>query len=250
MIPEAAMREDLAAFVRDERRIAIWRTGAIWACQARAPHPEGCEICIYEALLAAREAQLAEATREREAHGQGYDALCVQLAEKDATTWTCFHCTETFTDEAAAREHFGASEMDRTGCQLKAEEGGLLAALRKAEAELASYRSEDTEKDRAYYRMQSEHAVALRQEEEKGYARGLRDYTALESRLTQAEVDQQIATNALVEEIDLRVKAEATLARVRELPNEWAALSKAGQVGGFVECAERLRRALIGEETP
>jgi len=40
---------------------------------------------------------------------------------------------------------------------------------------LARYRAEDSDADRAMYRMQAEHTVALRREEEKGYLRGLVD---------------------------------------------------------------------------
>jgi hypothetical protein len=37
------------------------------------------------------------------------------------------------------------------------------------------YQSEDTDLHREIYRMQADHATALRREEEKGYARGLED---------------------------------------------------------------------------
>ena len=89
--------------------------------------------------------------------------------------WTCFFCGETFRTPGAAELHFGAAPFAEAACRIKVEEFGLLAALRKAEAELASYRAEDSDADRAMYRMQAEHAVALRREEEKGYARGLVD---------------------------------------------------------------------------
>jgi hypothetical protein len=99
--------------------------------------------------------------------------------------WTCFHCGETFTTVGSARDHFGSTPSATPGCvidQVALEEGGkpergrgLLMALRKAELELDAYRQEDTELHRCMYRMQGEHSTALRREEEKGYARGLRD---------------------------------------------------------------------------
>lgn len=91
--------------------------------------------------------------------------------------WTCFFCGETFTTVGAAQDHFGEFQLSsRAACRIKVgEERGLVMALRKAEHELASYRSEDSEKDRAMHRMRDEHHRALREAEERGYARGLRD---------------------------------------------------------------------------
>jgi hypothetical protein len=83
--------------------------------------------------------------------------------------WTCFHCGETFMHANAARLHFGASIYDEPKCQISAHR------LRAMEAELRRYREEDTGLHRQIARMQADHAVALRREEEKGYARGLRD---------------------------------------------------------------------------
>ena len=57
--------------------------------------------------------------------------------------WTCYHCGETFTTPGSARDHFGESPAAVAGCIIKVgEERGLLMALRKAEAELESLRSE------------------------------------------------------------------------------------------------------------
>jgi hypothetical protein len=92
--------------------------------------------------------------------------------------WRCFHCGETFTrpQERWAREHFGARDGDTPVCLMRVPgEGSLLSALRKAQNELASYRNEDTELMRALSAMESDHAAALQREEDKGYARGLRD---------------------------------------------------------------------------
>lgn len=96
--------------------------------------------------------------------------------------WTCFHCGENFTTVGSARDHFGGDILKEPGCLIRVQLGderGLLMALRKAETELSNIRrelsDEDTAKDRIMSRMQHEHAVALRREEEKGYARGLAD---------------------------------------------------------------------------
>jgi hypothetical protein len=83
--------------------------------------------------------------------------------------WTCFHCGETFHGQQAARLHFGASVNDEPKCQISANR------LRAMEAELRRYRDEDTDLHREIGRIQSDHAIALRREEEKGYARGLED---------------------------------------------------------------------------
>ncbi|WP_428988192.1 hypothetical protein [Methylocapsa aurea] len=90
--------------------------------------------------------------------------------------WTCFHCGETFLSPGAARDHFGADQLQDPACRIKAgEEQGLVRALRRAENELERYRCEDSDADRAMAALRSDHAQALITEEEKGYARGLRD---------------------------------------------------------------------------
>lgn len=100
--------------------------------------------------------------------------------------WRCFFCDEVFTTPGGAADHFGATLNDKPGClidyQVQVELGGvpqrgrgLEMELRRTQAELARYREEDTDLHRALHRKDSEHALALRREEEKGYARGLRD---------------------------------------------------------------------------
>lgn len=101
--------------------------------------------------------------------------------------WTCFYCGETFKTVGSAADHFGNNmHTAEPGClidyRVQVEEGGkpergrgLLMALRKVEAELARYREEDTNLHRQIHGMQSAHNTALMREEEKGYARGLRD---------------------------------------------------------------------------
>lgn len=94
--------------------------------------------------------------------------------------WTCYHCGETFYNNFLAAQHFGAPPDGVPGCLLKVERGerGLLASLREAEAELARYRQEDTELHRKIARLSCEQGEVARCEEEKGYARGLRDANA------------------------------------------------------------------------
>lgn len=92
--------------------------------------------------------------------------------------WRCFHCGETFSvgQKKWAQEHFGENCSKTPVCLIRsAGESSLLTAFRDAEKELSSYRNEDSNILRAMASMQGDHAEALRREEEKGYARGLRD---------------------------------------------------------------------------
>jgi hypothetical protein len=86
--------------------------------------------------------------------------------------WRCFHCDEVFTDEAAAREHFGSYGpriLSEPACQIDA------AEYRAMEQRMADYNAEDADIHRQMARMECEHKTALRREEEKGYARGVAD---------------------------------------------------------------------------
>lgn len=100
--------------------------------------------------------------------GQTFGQPHAEVALNDLT-WRCFHCDEVFTDRNAAMTHFGKSEHREAACTID------VARLRDLEDQLQSYRNEDTELYRQIARMQSDHATALRREEEKGYARGLED---------------------------------------------------------------------------
>jgi hypothetical protein len=96
--------------------------------------------------------------------------------------WRCFHCGDTFTkaQERWAREHFGSDQDALPVCQMRLPgESHLLTLLRKMEAELRAHRAEDTDLWRSLYAMSADHAVALRREEERGYAKGLADGRAL-----------------------------------------------------------------------
>lgn len=95
-----------------------------------------------------------------------------------AVHWRCFHCGDAFgkSEVAAASEHFGANQFAEPVCLMRVPgERGLLTALRNAEAQLERYRAEDSDVLRAMASMATDHAEALRREEEAGYAKGLRD---------------------------------------------------------------------------
>lgn len=91
------------------------------------------------------------------------------VKEPQLLAWRCFHCDEVFTDHEAAVLHFGRSEHHEAGCTID------LAAFREMERLVSRYRDEDTDLHREIHRLRSEHSIALRREEEKGYARGLAD---------------------------------------------------------------------------
>lgn len=106
---------------------------------------------------------------------------CKQTTRDRSVRWRCFHCGETFTKHQKrwAREHFGANCMETPVCLMRVPgEGSLLTALRRAQDELAGYRSEDTDLMRALVAQASDHAAALRKAEEDGYAKALRDIEA------------------------------------------------------------------------
>jgi len=116
-------------------------------------------------------------------------AYLAAMAEAPPTSWTCFHCGETFTDSLAALEHFGPSGMSDAACQID------IKAFREMEEFTARCRAEDSDTDRAMYRMRAENTVALRREEEAGYAKGLADARKelAEAPPSEAEVESALA---------------------------------------------------------
>ena len=95
--------------------------------------------------------------------------------------WRCFHCGDAFTlaQEKHARAHFGDDQDALPVCQMRLPgEYHLLNILRKQEAELRAFYAEDTELWRALYAQAADHAQALRNEEERGYAKGVADARA------------------------------------------------------------------------
>jgi hypothetical protein len=89
--------------------------------------------------------------------------------------WRCFHCDELFISPRCAAEHFGSDESKTTGCQLKSHERHLVAYIRDLEAQLDSYRADDSHVLRSIYSLEADHRQALIRAEEAGYDKGVRD---------------------------------------------------------------------------
>lgn len=100
--------------------------------------------------------------------------------------WRCYHCDEVFTEPMKARAHFGDTIGAEPACQIEVKEG-LAQRVRIQEALLTRYRAEDSDTDRAMHGMRADHTTALVRAEEEGYAKGLKDYTAVEQRAERAE---------------------------------------------------------------
>lgn len=83
------------------------------------------------------------------------------------------HFGPTFKGWQEARNHFGDNVRGDAFCQYTSTQ------VRAMEHLLRSYQEEDTPRDRHLAQIQSEHATALRREEEKGYQRGLKNYHEL-----------------------------------------------------------------------
>jgi hypothetical protein len=97
-----------------------------------------------------------------------------------APSWRCFFCDDVFTRRQDAADHFGANDPgDMPACQIKAHEGHLVHALRKAHMEIDRYHQEDSDVMRSLLALESGHAAALQRAEETGYGRGVRDMQAL-----------------------------------------------------------------------
>lgn len=94
--------------------------------------------------------------------------------------WRCYHCDEVFKDKVSAGQHFGPYECSTPACQIDTDH------LRQLESQLSKYREEDTDLHREIHRLQSEHHSALMRAEESGYAKGLKDYAAIDQQLQTA----------------------------------------------------------------
>jgi hypothetical protein len=88
--------------------------------------------------------------------------------------WRCFHCDEIFRNKREAAIHFGAEEAGTCACLLPYEKH-LVEYIRDLENQLERYRVEDSHVLRSIMTLEADHRQALIQEEEKGYAKGLRD---------------------------------------------------------------------------
>lgn len=92
----------------------LYRAGSAQLAATRAA-PQGDDPCFDRVMEAITNAQ-----RQQQA----------QLAATHAATqWRCFHCDEVFTDEAEAREHFGASMDAQVACRLSRDDVKQLRAL-------------------------------------------------------------------------------------------------------------------------
>lgn len=88
--------------------------------------------------------------------------------------WRCYHCDAVFTNPHEAGIHFGADLARTCACVLPHEQH-LVEHIRDLERLLESYRTESNHVMRAIMTLEGSHTTALRDEEERGYARGLRD---------------------------------------------------------------------------
>jgi hypothetical protein len=114
-----------------------------------------------------------------------------QPAATSGESWRCFHCDEVFTSRQDGWHHFGRDESATPACKIKAAgEYALLEALRNAEDQLSRYHAEDSDTARAMHAVAADNQVALRREEEKGYARGLKDASAAERDSMRTHLEQ------------------------------------------------------------
>lgn len=93
--------------------------------------------------------------------------------------WTCFYCGETFAPHGVhiqnARDHFGHTMDAEPACRIARKDRGLVQHIRELEAQIARYRSEDSDADRAYHALVAKHAAELRDAEQRGFDRGMAD---------------------------------------------------------------------------
>ncbi|MDN3278806.1 hypothetical protein QWJ07_31405 [Frankia sp. RB7] len=123
-----------------------------------------------------------------------------ETVSHDGREWRCFFCDEVFTDPKAAGNHFGCDHPGNEPlCQLAQVDGGIARVIADLSEELQRYRSEDNESFREFYRLGADHVVALRNEEQKGYDRGLADGRKEVredcAKIADAMADDQQATN-------------------------------------------------------
>lgn len=159
--------------------------------------------------------------------------LAAAPAASGGESWRCFYCDEVFTDRESAHLHFGAGnflDQKTPGCQID------IAAYRAMEETVRRYQEEDADIHRSMHRMAGEHALALRREEEKGYARGLRD----------AENEPNFPARASVSE---RARAIEMLAQ--EVEKDMTACAddiRAGKLHGMADASVRAIIRAMGEQ--
>lgn len=86
--------------------------------------------------------------------------------------WRCFFCDEVFRSFKAAAVRFGAHVP---ACKLTAHEGHLVSYIRKLEAEVRRYQSEDSDVMRSIQALEFDHRQALIRAEQIGYDKGVED---------------------------------------------------------------------------
>jgi hypothetical protein len=99
--------------------------------------------------------------------------------------WRCFHCDELFISRKRAADHFGAEPADPPACKLRSHEVHILVALRKAQEELASYRTDDSDLMRSIYSLEDDSRRAVIKAEQAGYDKGVKDMRDLHGIETQ-----------------------------------------------------------------
>lgn len=117
-------------------------------------------------------------------------------------TWRCFHCGEEFVDRNEAYKHFGETSDSSSICQLPAEE------IRQMEADLCSYRLEDTELHRKIWSISAEKIEEVKKAEDAGYAKGVSDmrpYFMICQQLARGNLPE---ANRLMSELTESQKAE------------------------------------------
>jgi len=171
--------------------------------------------------------------------GAARDQLAAMTAasEGEPVAWRCFHCGETFTDEACARLHFGRDERSEAACVIKAgAEGSLLKALRDAEYQaddaIQRMHDESTDAAKAYHQQRCRHTQALIAAEELGYERGLADGRAAPS--DQEKLAQQMADalTAISRALSGRVHSRDAIAALAAGDAAYDAFTRARQIGG------------------
>lgn len=128
------------------------------------PHAKAA-LAAYADDVEATHPYLAKDMRARYA----LSAQPVAGAVAQPVAWRCFHCDETFTDTAAAQEHFGPSEHDKPACQMDIGYVRWLLEQHRRNVD------DDSDALRTVRSLAGEHETLRRRAEEQGYARGLAD---------------------------------------------------------------------------
>lgn len=91
--------------------------------------------------------------------------------------WRCYHCDQVFNNKWAAGIHFGADQAWTCACVLPHEQH-LVEHIRDLQGQLDEFRDDRDKVMRSIMTLEAEHVTALRQAEERGYAKGVDDMKA------------------------------------------------------------------------